>query len=54
MQEHGRDERAGRVRADRIARQDREAAVRECRNVFELGVLARLIEICGLSPPGAA
>jgi hypothetical protein len=27
--------------------------VRERRNVFELSVLAKLIETCGLSPPGA-
>jgi hypothetical protein len=41
-------------RGDRNAREAQEATVRERRNVFELGVLARLIEICGLSPPGAA
>lgn len=41
-------------RGDRYAREAQEATVRERRNVFELGVLARLIEICGLSPPGAA
>ena len=41
-------------RADRIAAETRGAAVRERRNVFELGILAKLIEICGLSPPGAA
>jgi hypothetical protein len=37
-------------RADRIAREDREAAVGERRNVFELGVLARLMEICRAEP----
>jgi hypothetical protein len=40
-------------RGDRNAREAQEALVRERRNVFELGVLARLIEICGLSPAGA-
>jgi hypothetical protein len=33
-------------RGDRYAREAQEATVRERRNVFELGVLARLIEIC--------
>ena len=34
-------------RANQIAQDAQEAIVRERRNVFELGVLARLIEICG-------
>jgi hypothetical protein len=41
------------LRADRITREDRAAAVRERRNVFELGVLIDLIKICGLNEPGS-
>lgn len=41
-------------RAQDIARDAQDGTVRERRNVFELSVLAKLIEICGLSPPGAA
>lgn len=41
------------LRADRITREDRTAAVRERRNVFELGVLIDLIKICGLNEPGS-
>jgi hypothetical protein len=40
-------------RADRIAQEDRAAAVHERRNVFELGVLVRLLEICGHNLPGS-
>ena len=40
-------------RADRIAREDRQAAVQERRNVFELGVLVDVIKICGLNQPGS-
>ncbi len=40
-------------RGDRIAREAREANVRERRNVFELGVLIDLIKICGRNEPGS-
>lgn len=40
-------------RADRIAREARAAIVQERRNVFELGVLARRVDICGHNEPGS-
>lgn len=40
--------------ADRKAREAQDAVVRERRNVFELGVLIRLIEVCSTVERGAA
>lgn len=40
-------------RGNAIARNADQALVRERRMTFELGVLVRLVEICGLSPPGS-
>ena len=40
-------------RGDRNARDAQDALVQERRNVFELGVLVRLIEVCGTVEHGA-
>jgi hypothetical protein len=40
-------------RADQVARDAQEAIVKERRNVFELGVLARLVDICGHNEAGS-